>query len=965
MPLTTPPISTPEPPSTLSSLASTLDESGSDIPSFLNNILSPYLSPSLPPPNPLQPPDLLGIDKSLNELLTQLSLLSQDTNSAVEQSIHDVSRSIPRLAYDLQFMRESANGLSSSLNIVQDRFAKQIDLSSGGGGGGGGGGIAPGRRGSTTIRTIQNDSDNQNHHHDNVTGNDNGLEEGNKTNKSLEKLTNLDKLKNRLESARDILREAESWSTLESEVIGFIKNENDFIKAGNRLNEASKSLIIFEKSASALTSSNSSNLEYEEHKKLLISLQNELEINVSKALINCLSNENENDIDIKNINKFYQIFKNMDREIEFKNYYFKSKSKSILEDYWNSVKILEENDSSSSISNEVSEKPIKFNTFLPEFYSSLLTLLNTEVEQIPQIFPPHTAAAILADFVQTIFDSLDPSFSARISAVNEYHGSAALPELIRSYRATEELGVAIQALIDRVIFNTQGGLLSGDIATSPANVTTNGKTSPGIQSQHHPGPSPTNMARTPSTKKMSISRRFSRAPTISGPQPVDNIWETTLYEPFLDLQTTYATLERRYLENIIRTDPAFQIRPSIGKDISKTFLERVNVLFSKTDEAIGRCLAFTHGYGALGLLSALEAGISTFLDDQRQSVFEQIRTGNENSKTKSSTRDELDFDGLDYSTEDWGSFQIGLHVLESCQEIFNKLTQFENRLEDSLRSIEKVLKSSNNERGYDVKSTTFGSISLLQQSTLNSIDLHSLISSPIQPILPISLNSLKNSLTKSSQLYLQSIILSPLINQLETYPFLQVWNKPDNKPVKKGELQIPTFSLSPTDIISKVSEGLLDLLRVFEIWSKEKSLSFSLNTLPFINNSNNENNPIRGEENIPSSEIVLSTWISSLSLSLLSHLTEETLPSIKNLTMNGQNQLKTDLSYLSNAVGALDVNSLELNKWENAITNLNDENEYRKYLRELRNSDSVNGDDNSIQKEREIVRALGKMRGWA
>ncbi|WRT65268.1 uncharacterized protein IL334_002211 [Kwoniella shivajii] len=884
----------PEPTSALSSLAATLDASHSDIPSFLNNLLSPLLPPDLPPPNPVQPSDLAPIDKSLNELLTQLSLLSQDTNSAVEQSIHDVSRTVPRLAYDLQFMRESANGLQSSLGMVQDRVARQTDLSS-------------------PINGSKTQGEN----------------DGMRTNKSLEKLTHLDKLKNRLESARDILREAESWSTLESELTTFITNA-EYVKAGHRLHEASKSMIVFQNTPA----------EYEDRKQLLVSLQNQLETSVSKALVESLQQA-----DTESCARFWEVFLDMDREEEFRGYYFKVKSSKLLED-WREARVTEILPAARATPlmenpEDLHQETINFSTLIPKFYTSLLTILNTEVHQIPLIFPPHTAASILATFVQTIFDSLDPSFTARLSAVADFHGPEALPELIRTYRATEELGVAFQGLIDRMVFNTQGGLLSGAVATSPA------PTLGGQASSGHQGPSPTAMTRTPS-KKMSISRRFSRAPTLPGPQPVDNSWETTLYEPFLDLQSTYATLERRYLEHIIRNDQSFQTRLSTGKDISRVLLDRVNILFSKADEAMSRCVSFTHGYGSLGLLSSLEAGISTFLSAQQDLVLEQIRYGSESNRGRAKERDELDFEGLDYSTEDWGSFQLGLHVLEACREISYRLSTFEHRLEDSLRNVGKILKSTAGE-GYDTKSTTFGSISLLQQSTLNSVDLHSLVSSPDYPLLPISLNALA-SFTKTSQLHLQSIILSPLLNQLETYPHLQVWTKPDKAP-KKGELHVPTFSLSPTDVISRVSEGLLDLLRVFEVWSKETGLGWSLGTLPFIE--------IPPESSNVSSETVLSTWISSLALTLLSHLTSTTLPSIRTLTSGGQAQLKTDLGYLGNAVGALDVHWEDISRWERAVGL--DEAGWRKEMRDLRGTE---GDGKDGEKEREVVRSVGRMRGW-
>ncbi|WVR04227.1 hypothetical protein IAU60_001227 [Kwoniella sp. DSM 27419] len=869
---------TPTPPSALAHLAASLDASQSDIPSFLNHLLAPLLPPSFPAYTTPQPPSLGPIDKSLNELLTRLSLLSQDTSSAVEQSIHDVSRTVPRLAYDLQFMRESANGLQTSLSMVQDRVARQTDLS-------------PGQLSATGP----------------------GHAQGARTHQSLERLTHLDKLKDRLESARDILREAESWSTLEAELTSLVANA-EYAKAGQRLHEADRSMVVFQNTPA----------EYEDRKRLLVSLQNQLETSVSAALGESLAGG-----DTQACARFWEVFVDMDREDEFRGYYFKAKRGRVLE-AWQGASILEASTSSST--------PTPFSTFLATFYDTVMEVVTKEADQIPMIFPPQSSPSILASFIQTTFDALDPSFSTRISSMAEYHGREALPETIRAYRATQQLAVGIQTLLDRMTFNTQGGLLSGSAGVvSPV---TAGPTSP----SHHPtsNPSPSS-GRTPS-KKMSISRRFSRAPT-SGPQPVGTGWETTLYEPFLDLQSTYATLERRYLEHVLRTNPTLEIRPTHGKDVARALTDRSVVAFGCADEAIARCAALTHGYGSSGLVSALDVFLSTFVELQQTAVLDQIKATTGSAKTRE--RDELDLDGLDYSTDDWGSFQAGLHILESCKEIHGRLDGFETKLDGAIRGVAKVLKATPRD-GYDPASTTWGAILLLQQSTLNSADLHGLVAGPALPILPITSNQLA-TFTRSSQLHLQSIVLSPLISQLDVYPTLGVWTKPDKAP-RKGELQVPTFSLSPTDVISRVSEGLLDLLRVFEVWSGESGLGWSLATLPYVDLPS-----VSDDAGVLPAETVLATWISSLAMSLLAHLTSTTLPSIRTLTSGGQAQLKTDLAYLANAVGALDVQWEDLSRWERAVSL--DESAWRREMRELR--ERPEGD-----KERDVVRKVGWMRGF-
>lgn len=869
-----------DPLSSLSTLGSTIDSYSTDIPGFLNDLIAPLL-PTLPPGAPAQPPPLAPIDKSLNDLLTRLSLLSQDTSSSLEQSIHDITRTVPRLTYDLQFMRESATSLQTSLSSVQSQ-----------------------------VRSNPNSS----------TGSDEA-----KTFTSLEKLAHLDKLKVRMESARDILREAESWSTLESEITAFIE-EGAWTKAGNRLAEAGRSMVVFQSTPG----------EYESRRTLLVSLQNDLEGALAKALEATIGVN-----DIEDIAKLRPVFEMIEREEEFKEYYFKARRKALV-DEWSSAAILD----ITAVDAQEGSTAVKFHAFLPKFYSSLLEALQTEKSQIPLIFPPHSSTSVLSTFLQSTLDALSPSLQSRLGSLADYHGAAALPELIKAYKATEELAIAIQSIIDRMSFNLQGGVVSGSaIVSSPTTGSPSSAVEPKIPRLPH---------------KRTTSRRFSRAPTTISevPSSSPSEWETTLYEPFLDLQGSYPSLERRYLSNLLRTDTSLSSVATKG-DASRALLDRTASAFAVADEAIARCLALTRGYGAKGLIDALGGFFEDFMESQKDRVLVANR-----SKSGKDSKDELDFDGLDYSTEDWGAFQLGLHVLSACREIGDRLGKFETRLHGSLLDVEQVSRIQPTDPStFHLQETTLGAIVLLQQTPLNSADLHTILanlgSSSSTMLVPA--RDALSSFTRDAQLFLQNIILTPLRAQLDPYPNLPIWSQPD-KASRRGDLQVPTFSLSPTDTIARVSEGLLNLLRVFEVYAADDALAYSIRTLPFVDadlvaevatnghggNSNGGTSPTMG------AETVLSTWVSSLSLSLLSRMTKSILPRIKQLSSGGAAQLASDLAYLSNAVRALDVEWDELERWKDA-SGTESEEEYRKKFREVR--ESGEGED--------IWRRVGTLRGWA
>ncbi|RXK39608.1 hypothetical protein M231_03110 [Tremella mesenterica] len=1095
--------------SSLSTLAKNLDEHPT-IPSFLNSLLSSHFPSSV---DPEDPPDLVDLEKTLNELSTRLSLLSSDTSSGLEQSIHDISRNVPRLTYDLQFMRESATELHTSLSLVQDGMTRHIQpLSS-----------FPlttiktpktpktpktlkplrtpsGLNNNSTSLEILNTNSNLTKHAELGTESslqdiDNDKKEiileddQTRTFKALEKLSHLDLLKNRMESARSVLREAESWSTLDSEISSLISSQ-DWSKAGERLQEAAKSLLVFQNTPQ----------EYETRKTLLTSLQNQLETSLGMALKESLDKE-----DIQQCSEFYKVFEMMDRSLEFQSYYFTSRRYPLIQTWSESV-ITDTGDYGDP-------NGVTFSFFLIKFYEDVLQVLEKERIQIPQIFPMDQAGRIMGSFIQTIFEGLTPSMQNRLTGLTDYYGAQALPELIKSFKATEELGMNIMMMLDKVGSDVQERHVSGDsaqsqmsISSTPINPTSVTPTNPtNLITSFNPTLSPIDLK----TKSgiLSTPRRFSRAIESSSTIPNHPTrWEITLYEPFIDLQTSYPTLERRYLSHILRTHPTLNSSTS-RIDPAQLLAERAHALFTLSEEAMKRCIDFTFGYGAKGLLDALNGFFEEFFDINQNVILDITKMSGKNE----GMGDELDLEGLglDYSTEDWGSFQKGLNVLKECKGVEERLGDFEKFLGEkifevlkpSIRSHNSTSTSSatslhpplgnatvhpsvtHNISGQNVypsssvqsfEKSTPGVRILLEQSPLNSLELQKLLSSLSPPSLteghdsrhPLSTpshdthrhsisispevhrhsisispqdiqstvtshsthiisligarESLK-SLTSSSQLFLQSIILSPLLSLLSDYPELPIWSQADKIP-RRGELQIPSFSLSPTDTIARVSEGLLNLLRVFEVYAGDNGLSYSLETLPFVDLTNlmeeeeevigdvldeeafrKRSNSISGSTEISptlgqigtsngttnvgketgkitptglvkgegkkelSSESIISTWISSLALSFLSHLTTNVLPKIKSLSTHGANQMGSDLGYLSNAVRALDVEWEELEKWKEIIGL--DETGWREFnggdveVKEGKVSTATE-DKISGEGKEEVWLKVGKMRGW-
>jgi hypothetical protein len=168
------------------------------------------------------------------------------------------------------------------------------------------------------------------------------------------------------------------------------------------------------------------------------------------------------------------------------------------------------------------------------------------------------------------------------------------------------------------------------------------------------------------------------------------------------------------------------------------------------------------------------------------------------------------------------------------------------------------------------------------------------------------------------------------------------------------------------------AEGLLNLPRLFEVYADDDVFSFSIETLPHVDFALLESliEPATAEPApmhvrrpsttrippnlVPSTgltpDAIASIWLSSLGLSLLKHLTQSILPSIRSLTTAGAAQLASDLGYLGNIVSALSVESKELSRWIDVVS-MDDETGKAMVL-------DVDGAD-------VIFNTVAKMRGWA
>ncbi|POW17973.1 hypothetical protein PSTT_00043, partial [Puccinia striiformis] len=888
----------------------------------------------------------------LNELLLSpcFELAISDTSTLVDESIDEIARSVPRLSLDLQLMRENALLLRYSLKSIHTKSQTPLESQS-----------DHGQITSVDPVTNQNSTDD--------------------TDQLLSHLSTLDLIKERMESARTVLREAEAWSTLESEVTGYLTDPiPSHLKAAERLAEAARSMVVFQHTP-----------EYEGRRGLM---QASLSTNLVKAL---------SDKDIRRCKEFYEIFKMIEREGEFKNYYFGSR-RSAISSLWSQAILEPPIVTTRSVGPSLQSTEVKLSAnslrmFLAkQFYPELLKLLRTELDFLPSIF--NNPTEVLTAFLKSTIH-----FDPLIENVECAQVLASWPSLVSCWNLTEDVGWKLESLISQL----ESKMKETTDSTSP--------TSPILQ-----------LGSAKADRRISFKRPTSRSigsrsgidlahhedssMTTNQASSIIKDWETSLYEPFVDFQSNYFEREANYLR---------ASRRNITLELTATMIQELpqvlEAMFTLADKALDRCEAFTHGYGALGYAER------EYLDTNRQSLISERENrqrrkensarldgnhgapsnksrgpvGNPSSYLGESASQMLELEGLDYSSEDWEVFQLGLKLLATCKTVHDKLSEYEKKTHHRLVEILATLRSKSADEtvAFNEDSRLRGAKEILEQSVLNSSELwefyetlqHSEQASGSLSLrkenkrASFLLSTGENKRQSNSNIkqmidhqIVQSIILLPLLKQVEEYPDQTIWTQSSTElqrlkqtnSISTIDLKILNqFSKSPTEAISKLGEGLFNLPRLFEIYTTvdEDALAFSLETLPFVNffevlsnwqafhQSSVSHSPdpssLKNDEtterekkidNHLSSEMVISTWLSSLTLAVVNqfsitisstfvfnnknnthqHLLRKS--ELKNrLSPDGLAQLLVDLDYLHNVVRALDVEDDVLDKLKTSI----------------------------------------------
>jgi hypothetical protein len=108
-------------------------------------------------------------------------------------------------------------------------------------------------------------------------------------------------------------------------------------------------------------------------------------------------------------------------------------------------------------------------------------------------------------------------------------------------------------------------------------------------------------------------------------------------------------------------------------DRARLLRERSVDVFGIAEESLQRCLSFTHGYSAVGLVQALDSLFRSFVGIWTADITHARRTAYA-SKPRPPALSTGDLEDLDYTDEDWAEFQLSLHPLASARSVYERMT---------------------------------------------------------------------------------------------------------------------------------------------------------------------------------------------------------------------------------------------------------------------------------------------------
>ncbi|XP_074052337.1 conserved oligomeric Golgi complex subunit 7 isoform X3 [Macrotis lagotis] len=375
-----------------------------------------------------------------------------------------------------------------------------------------------------------------------------------------------------------------------------------------------------------------------------------------------------------------------------------------------------------------------------------------------------------------------------------------------------------------------------------------------------------------------------------------------VYGPYKPYQLQYGELEESHLLIQISAVPLEHWEVI---DCVQELSHSVNKLFGLASGAVDRCIKFTDGLGACGLLSALKSLFTKYVSDF--------------TNTLQSIRKKCRLDDIPSSSlfqEDWTAFQNSVRIITTCGELLRHCGDFEQQLANRILSTAgKYLADSYSPRSL----TGFQDSSLMDKKSSvknpwqeynylqkeNPVEYASLMEvlytlkekgSSNHNLLSASRVALIRLNQQAHQLAFDSVFLR-IKQQLLLISKMESWNTAGIGETLTDDL--PTFSLTPLEYISNIGQYIMSLPLNLEpfVTQEDSALELALHAgkLPFP--------PEQGDE-LPELDNMADYWLGSIARATMQTYCDVILQ-IPELTSHSTKQLATDIDYLINVMDAL------------------------------------------------------------
>lgn len=364
-----------------------------------------------------------------------------------------------------------------------------------------------------------------------------------------------------------------------------------------------------------------------------------------------------------------------------------------------------------------------------------------------------------------------------------------------------------------------------------------------------------------------------------------------IYAPYRPYVHKYPELEEKELMeglNSIKLDHEEIL------DCVRLLAESVSKLFSIAESASERCVELTNGVGYLGLLQVQKAYFTEYCQQMRRVV--------------TNLREKCRPDPAGLDAEDWSWFQNSLRVIQTCGDLILHVDELDQTMVSSIvSSVGKFCHPSSTpvSPSHSVKHNRqpfhdFDRLLLSSEDERRAIA--ALITKLEEGDTPTVLEDTKLqmcSLSEAVHCFAFDIVFAPLQSQLANLSNMEIWTSETGGSALTADL--PTFSLSPQEYITKVGQYLMTLPQQLEPFTLQDNPTLAVavkhGKLPYTTSS---------EE----TEHLADVWLESVARGTM-HVYSEQILKILELTPHATRQLITDIDYLCNVLDDLGLPASE------------------------------------------------------